>query len=43
MQTNQHEPSSMEYALTLLGTAGAIAALLAIGNLAPDMFLAMLR
>ena len=43
MQTNQHEPSSMEYALTLLGTAVAIAALLVLGNLAPDMLLALLR
>lgn len=43
MQTHEHEPSGMEYALTLIGTAIALVAVLVIGNLAPDMLLALLR
>lgn len=43
MQTHESETSGMETTLTLIGTAVAIAALLVLGNLAPDMLLALLR
>lgn len=43
MQTHESETSGMETTLTLIGTAVALAALLALGNLAPDILLAMLR
>lgn len=39
MQTHEHEPSGMETTLTLIGTAVAIAALLVLGNLVPDLLL----
>lgn len=38
-----HEPSGVETALTLLGSAVAIALLFIIGNQVPDLLLAMAR
>jgi hypothetical protein len=43
MQTNDHEPSIFETTLTLTGSAAAIALLLALGNLIPDLLLAFAR
>lgn len=39
MQTHEHEPSRLENTITRIGTAVAIAALLVIGNLVPDLLL----
>lgn len=39
MQTHESETSGMETTLTLIGTAVAIAALLVLGNLVPDLLL----
>lgn len=43
MQTHDHEPSGHETALTLLGSAVAIALLLVIGNQVPDLLLTLAR
>lgn len=45
MQThdNDHQTSGLEYALTLLGSAVAIALLFVIGNQVPDLLLALAR
>lgn len=43
MQTHDHEPSGIETALTLLGSAVALALLIALGNQVPDLLLALAR
>lgn len=40
MQTN-HQPSGLEVVLTLAGSAIALAVLLALGHLTPDLLLAL--
>jgi hypothetical protein len=43
MQTNDHQPTRLETTLTLGGSAIAIAVIIAMGNLLPDLLLAFAR
>jgi hypothetical protein len=43
VQTNDHQPTRLETTLTLGGSAIAIAVIIAMGNLLPDLLLAFAR